>query len=48
MKCRRAAKIDSKIESLRHELNALMDHMGFYIDDELYREALLSVGEISD
>ena len=42
------AKIDGKIESLRHELNALMDRMGFYIDDELYREALLSVGEISD
>ena len=42
------AKIDGKIESLRHELNALMDRMGFYIDDGLYREALLSVDEISD
>ena len=42
------AKIDGKIESLRHELNALMDRMGFYIDDGLYREVLLSVGEISD
>ena len=42
------AKADGKIESLRHELNALMDRMGFYIDDGLYRDALLSVGEISD
>jgi len=42
------AKIEGKIESLRLDLNALMDRMGFYIDDGLYREALLSVGEISD
>ena len=42
------AKADGKIESLRRELNALMDRMGFYIDDGLYRDALLSVGEISD
>ncbi|MEI7857196.1 MAG: DUF3368 domain-containing protein [Methanomicrobiales archaeon] len=42
------AKRDGKIESLRQELNALMDRMGFYIDDELYRQALSSVGEKSD
>lgn len=42
------AKVDGKIESLRRELNALMDRMGFYIVDRLYRESLSSVGEISD
>jgi hypothetical protein len=39
---------DGKIESLRLELNALMDCMSFYIDGELYRQALSSVGEKSD
>jgi len=42
------AKADGKIESLRRELDALMDRMGFYIDDGLYRQALSSCGEISD
>lgn len=40
------AKLDGKIESLRLELNALMDRMGFFIDDGLYRQALSSVGEV--
>ena len=42
------AKTDGKIDSLREELNALMDRMGFYIDEELYGQALSSVGEKTD
>jgi hypothetical protein len=42
------AKADGKIESLRLELDKLMDRMGFYIDDRLYDRALSVVGEHSD
>lgn len=42
------AKADGKIESLRVELNNLMENMGFYIDESLYRRALSSVGEIDN
>lgn len=42
------ARVEGKIGSLRLELNNLIDTMGFFIDDGLYRQALLSVNEIDD
>ncbi|MDD5144043.1 DUF3368 domain-containing protein [Methanoregula sp.] len=42
------AKREGTIDSLRFELNALRERMGFYIDDQLYCRALASVEEYPD
>ncbi|TFH41530.1 MAG: DUF3368 domain-containing protein [ANME-2 cluster archaeon] len=39
------AKFDGKIVSLREELNKLRNEAGFWINDELYHQALTLVEE---
>ncbi len=42
------AKLEGKLDSLRHELNRLREEAGFWLDERLYRQALEVVEEDSD